>query len=221
MALFVDSAFVPDVARLCQAYPVAGVTTNPSILLAAYERGQRLDDIQLLRELLAASPGTILMQPTGDTKEELHRMALAYLDVDPLRVVLKLPATSLGLVVARELPAGGRFAFTAVASVAQTYLAAMAGASWVIPYFCRFRHAGIDVSQTISDMSRLLAGQHSATRILAASLKTPSDVIEATLAGADDVTAPPLIIEAMALHEMSEAAVRQFADDWQKLRRLS
>jgi transaldolase len=128
----------------------------------------------------------------------------------------------MGLAVAHELtPAGGRFAFTAVASVAQTYLAAMVGASWVIPYFCRFRHAGIDVSQTISDMSRLLAGQHSATRILAASLKTPSDVIEATLAGAEDVTAPPLIIEAMALHEMSEAAVRQFADDWQKLRRLS
>jgi TalC/MipB family fructose-6-phosphate aldolase len=222
MALFVDSAFVPDISRLCQAYPVAGVTTNPSILLAAYERGQRLDDIQLLRELLAASPGAVLMQPTADTGEELHRVALAYLDIDPLRVVLKLPATPAGLAVARELvPAGGRFAFTAVASVAQAYLAAMAGAGWVIPYFCRFRHAGIDVSQIITDTSRMLAGQHSATRILAASLKTPSDVIEATLAGADDVTAPPSVIEAMALHEMTEAAVRQFADDWQKLGRLS
>ena len=222
MALFVDSAFVPDVSRLCQTYPVAGVTTNPSILLAAYERGQHLDDIQVLRELLAASPGAVLMQPTADTREELHRLALAYIETDPLRVVLKLPATPAGLALARELlPAGSRFAFTAVASTAQAYIAAMAGASWVIPYFCRFRHAGIDVNQTITDMSRLLSGQQSATRILAASLKTHSDVIEATLAGADDVTAPPAVIEAMVLHEMTEAAVRQFGDDWQKLRRLT
>jgi TalC/MipB family fructose-6-phosphate aldolase len=221
MALFVDSAFVADVSRLCQSYPVAGVTTNPSILLAACERGQSLDDIQLLRELLAASPGTVFMQPTADTREELYRVALAYLDTDPLRVVLKLPATPAGIALARELPAGARFAFTAVASVAQAYLAAMAGASWAIPYFCRFRQAGIDVSQTIADISRVLAGQHCTTRILAASLRNPSDVIEATLAGADDVTAPPSVIEAMVLHEMTEAAVRQFADDWQKLHRLT
>jgi TalC/MipB family fructose-6-phosphate aldolase len=222
MALFVDSAFVSDISRLCQAYPVAGVTTNPSILLAAFERGQRLDDIQMLRELLAACSGTVFMQPTADTREELYRVAQAYVDTDPLRVVLKLPATPTGLDVAREFaPAGARFAFTAVASVSQAYLAAMAGAGWAIPYFCRFRHAGIDVSQAITDMSRVLACQHSATRILAASLKTPSDVIEATLAGADDVTAPPAVIEAMAQHEMTEAAVRQFAEDWQKLRRLA
>jgi TalC/MipB family fructose-6-phosphate aldolase len=222
MSLFVDSAFVPDISRLCQAYPVAGVTTNPSILLAAWERGQRLDDIQLLRELLAACPGAIFMQPTADTREELYRVAHAYVDTDPLRVVLKLPATPTGFAVARELaPVGARFAFTAVASVAQAYLAAMAGAGWAIPYFCRLRHAGIDVSQTITDMSRMLSDQHCATHILAASLKTPSDVIEATLAGAHDVTAPPAVIEAMALHEMTEAAVRQFADDWQKLRCLS
>jgi transaldolase len=93
----------------------------------------------------------------------------------------------------------------------------MAGAGWVIPYFCRLRQAGLDVSQIIADMSHLLTSQRSATRILAASLKTPGDVIEATLAGADDVTAPPSVIEAMAVHEMTESAVKQFASDYQKL----
>lgn len=218
MGLFVDSAFVPDVSRLCLTYPVAGVTTNPTILLAAYERGQHLHETAVLRELLAACNGTIFMQPTADTPEKLLQAAHTYVDVDPSRVVLKLPATLTGLGIARELrQSGAQIAFTAVASVGQAYLGAMAGAGWVIPYFCRLRHAGLDVSQIITDISHLLTGQRSATHILAASLKTPGDIIEATLAGADDVTAPPAVIEAMAVQEMTDAAMKQFASDYQKL----
>jgi transaldolase len=66
-------------------------------------------------------------------------------------------------------------------------------------------------------MSHLLDGQKTTTRILAASLKTPNDIIEATLAGAHDVTAPPGVIEAMSRHSMTEAAVKQFSEDWQRV----
>jgi transaldolase len=158
------------------------------------------------------------MQPAADTLEEQLQVAHTYVEIDPSRVVLKLPATAAGLSIARELrQSGAQVAFTAVATVSQAYLSAMAGAVWVIPYFCRLRRAGLDVSQIIADMSRLLISQRSATRILAASLKTPGDIIEATLAGADDVTAPPSVIEAMAENEMTESAVKQFASDYQKL----
>jgi TalC/MipB family fructose-6-phosphate aldolase len=218
MGLFVDSAFVPDVARLCLTYPIAGVTTNPTILLAAHERGQHLHETAVLRELLAACNGPVFMQPTADTLEKLRQAAHTLVDIDPSRVVLKLPATTAGLGIARELQqSGAQIAFTAVATVGQAYLGAMAGAGWVIPYFCRLRRAGLDVSQIIADMSHLLTSQRRATRILAASLKTPGDIIEATLAGADDATAPPSVIEALAVHEMTESAVKQFASDYQKL----
>lgn len=42
MALYIDSAFLHDIMNVAQTVPVAGVTTNPTILLAARERGQDL-----------------------------------------------------------------------------------------------------------------------------------------------------------------------------------
>jgi TalC/MipB family fructose-6-phosphate aldolase len=218
MAVFVDTAIIADIAEISAAYPIAGVTTNPTILLAALEKGQRLSDIEVLRRLLEVCTGPVFMQPVGESPEALYKAAAAYGAADPKRVVVKLPATSIGLQAARDLARDGiPFAFTAVASVAQAYLGALAGARWVIPYFCRLRQSGVDVSQIISDMSHLLEGQNSMTRILAASLKTPNDIIEATLAGAHDVTAPPGVIEAMSKHSMTEAAVKQFSEDWQRV----
>jgi TalC/MipB family fructose-6-phosphate aldolase len=218
MAVFIDTAVIADIAEISAVYPIAGVTTNPTILLAALEKGQRLSDTEVLRGLLEICDGTVLMQPVGESPDALYKAAVAYGTIDLRRVVVKLPATSTGLQAARYLSRDGiQFAFTAVASVAQAYLAALAGARWVIPYFCRLRQSGVDVSQIISDMSRLLEGQKSMTRILAASLKTPNDIIEATLAGAHDVTAPPSIVEAMSRHSMTEAAVKQFSEDWQRV----
>jgi TalC/MipB family fructose-6-phosphate aldolase len=218
MAVFVDTAVIADIAEISAAYPIAGVTTNPTILLAALEKGQRLSDTEVLRGLLEVCTGPVFMQPVGESPEALYKAASAYGAADPERVVVKLPATSTGLQAARDLSRDGiQFAFTAVASVAQAYLGALAGARWVIPYFCRLRRSGVDVSQIISDMSHLLEGQKTTTRILAASLKTPNDIIEATLAGAHDVTAPPSVIEAMSRHSMTEAAVKQFSEDWQRV----
>jgi len=218
MTLFVDSAVIEDIVKLHIAYPIAGVTTNPSILLAAFERGQKHQHTEVLRELLKSCPGPIFMQPTAETPEELYRAAKAYVDVDPLRVIVKLPASEMGLQVAHALSQeGAQFALTAVASVAQAYLGALAGARWIIPYFCRLRRAGVDASQAITDMYRLLDGQGLSTRILAASLRTPNDIIEATLAGAHDVTAPPAVIEAMVIDSMTATAMKQFSDDWQRL----
>ena len=40
MALYIDSAFLNDIMHVTQTVPLAGITTNPSILLAARERGK-------------------------------------------------------------------------------------------------------------------------------------------------------------------------------------
>ena len=217
MALYVDCAGVAEVAQLCAAYPVAGVTTNPSILLAAIERGQRLHDIDALHELLAACDGPVFMQPTAETVGDLVAAGMRYVDEERARVVLKLPMTALGLEAAKELRRQGvRFAFTAVASLPQAYRGVLAGAEWIIPYFARMRRAGVDTCDRIGGMARLIENQTSACRILAASLKSPADVVEATLAGAHDATLPPDVLRAMAEDQLTQAAVTQFAADWKR-----
>lgn len=217
MALYVDSANIAEVTQLCATYPISGVTTNPSILLAAIEQGQRLQDLDVLHELLSTCDGPVFMQPTAETADDLVTAGMRYVDEDMARVVLKLPLTVTGISAAKDLKRqGARFAFTAVASLAQTYAGALAGAEWIIPYFCRMRRTGVDAADRVAGMARLLAGQTSACRILAASLKSPSDVVEATLSGAHDATLPPDVLRGMIEDPLTIAAVAQFRADWQR-----
>lgn len=221
MALYVDCAVVDEVARICADFPVAGVTTNPTILLNAIEQGQRLRDVEVLRELLPLCSGPVCMQPVGDTAEELLAAGMRYVEVDQARVVLKLPMTAAGLRAARTLRTQGvRFAFTAVASLPQAYSGALAGAEWLIPYFGRMRRAGIDACERVGKMARLVAMQSAAARVLAASVKSGGDLIEATLAGAHDVTVPPAVIRNLPEDPISQAAVAQFAADWSRFKEL-
>ena len=67
----------------------------------------------------------------------------------------------------------------------------------------------------VEDLAGLLASLHSGTRILAASLKTSQQVVDAVLAGSQDVTAPLSVIEALPAHPLTESAVREFAAHWE------
>ncbi|HEX9035959.1 MAG TPA: transaldolase family protein [Ktedonobacterales bacterium] len=218
MALYVDSAVINDVAALSAVYPLAGVTTNPSILLEAVEGGQRLSDEETLRGLMAACEGSVFAQPVGETASGLRAEGERYLALDAARIVLKLPMTEAGLEAAQALTrAGARVAFTAVATLAQTYIGSAAGAAWVIPYFSRLRHAGVDACERVRDMARLLARQESGARLLVASVKSPADVIEAATQGARDITARPAIIRGLLSDSLTTEAVARFEADWRKL----
>jgi TalC/MipB family fructose-6-phosphate aldolase len=218
MSLYVDSAYLEDVARVCATYPVTGVTTNPSILLAAFERGQHLDDLGVVRELLLLCQGPVFAQPYGASDEALYAAASRYLDLAPNRVVPKLPITPTGLRVGTRITReGGRVAFTAVSTLGQAYCCANAGADWIIPYFGRLRRSGEDPCDRVGRMAQLLAQQGTTTRILAASIKSPSDLTEAALAGAHDVTADPAVIDGLLECPLTVAAFRQFDADWERL----
>ncbi|MBV9257973.1 MAG: hypothetical protein JO215_08135, partial [Ktedonobacteraceae bacterium] len=147
MALYIDSAFLDDIIPVAKTVPVAGVTTNPTLLLAAYERGQRLEPLNLLQELLKNVDGTIFIQPGSETEDEMLKESLMYIQVAADRVIPKIPMTQIGMRVALRLRSlDSRIAFTAVTSVAQAYSAAMAGADFIIPYFNRLERAGINAS---------------------------------------------------------------------------
>lgn len=216
MGLYVDSAFLPDVERVCSKLALAGATTNPSILLAASQQGQRMSDTQVLQALLEVCSGSIFMQPVGETVSAMQRMAEGYIQVASERVVAKLPLTPVGMQVARALRgAGARFSFTCVFTVTQAYCGAMAGAQYVIPYFGRLRRSGQDACERIEGMARLLNAQAPQTRVLAASIKNPTDAAESLLAGAHDLTATPEVLDALLADPLTDAAVAQFQQDWE------
>jgi TalC/MipB family fructose-6-phosphate aldolase len=222
MGLYVDSAYIDDIVSVYEAFPIAGVTTNPTILLRALERGQRLDHVEVLRRLLETTSGLVFMQPTAADAEHLRAAAARYVEVAPDRVVPKLPPTEIGLTVARALTQQGqRVAFTATCTPAQVYCAGEADAAWAIPYFSRMTRAGVDPCERIMTMSRLLKGLGAHTRLLAASVKSVSDVTEALIAGAHDITASPEVIRSLVRDPLSDQAFAQFAADWSEFAQMT
>ncbi len=221
MALYIDCAFLDDIIQVAKTVPLAGVTMNPTLLLAARERGQRLDPLSLLNELAQNVDGTIFMQPGATTEEEMLKEAVSYIEVAPGRVIPKIPMTQVGMRVALRLCLLKRHvAFTAVCSVAQAYTAAMTQANFIIPYFNRMERAGVDASERIAQMADLLHNQQLRTRILVASIKTRVEAATALLAGAHDLTVTPPILLEMVIDQQSERAVEQFGQDWQKMKAM-
>ena len=222
MALYIDSAYLDDIIPVAQAIPVAGVTTNPSLLLAAYERGQKLSVIDLIKELQRIVPGFIFVQPGASNEEEMLQETMSYIDIDPLHVIPKIPMTQIGMRVALRLRKiqKQQIAFTAVTSVAQAYSAAMVGAAFIIPYYNRLERSGIDASERVSQMAELLHNQQLSARLLAASIKTPAEATSALLAGVHDLTIAPQVLLEMPKDALSEEAVEKFGQDWQKMKKL-
>ncbi len=221
MALYVDSAFLNSIMEVARTVPLAGVTTNPSILLAAQSQGQVLGPQEVLRELLERVEGAIFMQPGATDEEEMYRQAQSYIEVAPERVIPKIPMTHVGMRVARRLKREQRrLAFTAVTSVAQAYSATMMAANYVIPYYGRLERAGVDPAQRISEMADVLHNAGGSTRILTASIKSGEDATRALLAGSDDLTVAPEVLLDMLVDPMTEDAVARFTHDWQMMKKL-
>lgn len=221
MALYIDSAFVQDIIHVSQTVPLAGVTTNPTILLQARERGQDLTPESVLSELLRTMGGTVFIQPGVTGEEDMYQEAQAYIQASPNRVIPKIPMTHTGMRVAQRLKhQQRRIAFTAVTSVAQAYSAAMVPADFVIPYYGRMERSGIDASARISEMADVLHNAGLPTRILVASIKSAEDVASALLAGADDLTIAPQVLLEMIADPLTEEAIERFSLDWQKMNKL-
>ncbi len=222
MALYVDSAFLDDIALVTRTVPVTGVTTNPTLMRLARERGQDLDHMALLHELLSAVPGPIFTQPGASDEEEMYRQALTYLQADPERIVPKIPMNSAGIHVARRLRSQTKctLAFTAVTTVAQAYIAALAGADFVIPYYNRLALNGIDAHQRIQKMGTALSQAGLSTRVLVASIKSAHDAEQSLLVGAHDLTINPQLLLDMVDDPLSDEAITRFNQDWRTLNTL-
>jgi TalC/MipB family fructose-6-phosphate aldolase len=221
MALYIDSAFLDDIIAAYDMFPLDGVTLNPTIMLAAYERGQRLDPPTLLKELLQQVDGSIFMQPGATNKDEMLQEAQSYIELTPQRIIAKIPMTQDGFHVAQQLKRqNGRVAFTAVTSLSQAYCATLVHADFIIPYYNRLARSGIDPRERVSQMAALMRSQQSTTRILAASIKSPTEAAEALLSGAQDLTIIPGVLTMMASDPESERAVIKFAQDWNKMKTL-
>jgi transaldolase len=203
MAVFLDSAD-PDDARKAQDLGfIEAVTTNPTLIARTGRPG-----LDVLAELVEIFDGHVFYQVTADSVEARIDQAWEAHEIRPDKVVVKIPATTENFALTAKLTAAGvDCAITAAASAAQAYLAAQVQASFVAPYVNRLTQQVGDGLAVVRDMAAILQGTQ--TQILAASLKSVDEVIQAMLAGAHHVTIPLDLIMAMGDHEFSARAIAE------------
>jgi len=206
VAIFLDSAQLDDARAAAATGAVAGITTNPTLLAAVPEPRE-----QVLAALCAAQPGPVFCQLVASDAESMVAEARRLHAISPEQIVLKVPAGLEGVRAISRLAPALPCALTAVYAPGQAYLAAMAGARYVIPYVNRASRRLGDGIALVSALAATCAAAGTDTAVLAASLKTPDEVTAALLAGARHVTLPWPVIMALAEHPLSAEAVAEFA----------
>ena len=192
MELYLDTSDVVAVKALSRIFPLAGVTTNPSIIAA----GKKPLEVVLpqLHEAMGGQ-GRLFAQVMATTAEGMVNDALK------LRSIM---------LKAEGIPTLG----TAVYGAAQGLLSALAGAEYVAPYVNRIDAQGGSGIQTVTDLHQLLKMHAPQAKVLAASFKTPRQALDCLLAGCESITLPLDVAQQMISYPAVDAAVAKFEQDW-------
>ncbi|MFU0448260.1 fructose-6-phosphate aldolase [Pseudocitrobacter faecalis] len=212
MELYLDTSDVAAVKKLARIFPLAGVTTNPSIVAA----GKKRLDV-LLPELYEAmgGKGRLFAQVMATTADGMVKDAHTLRAIIP-DLVVKIPVTAEGLAAIKMLKEEGIPTLgTAVYGAAQGLLSALAGAEYVAPYVNRIDAQGGNGIQTVCELQELLTLHAPRANVLAASFKTPRQALDCLLAGCKSITLPLDVAQQLISYPAVDAAVAKFEQDWQ------
>lgn len=212
MIYFLDTADVAAIARLCDLYPVAGVTTNPTLI--AREKRPFPDIIKDIRAVIG--DGAMLhVQVTGSDADTMVAEARKLADLVGAGFHPKVPVTAEGIKAIRRLSGlGFRVTATAVVTAQQALMAAVAGAAFTAPYVNRLDMIGGDGVKVVADIVHLFRVHALPTRLLTASFKNVQQVHDVAMAGAQSATLPPDILEALIRHPLTDSGIAGFSADW-------
>jgi len=209
--LYLDTVDAEQVNRLSTCMPIKGVTTNPTILANA-----SIGVAQALTELteILGSDARFHVQAVSQTVTEIVDEAIS-LDKLPFDIVVKIPATEVGLAAIKKVKKRGILVLaTAIYSSQQGFLAAMCGADYLAPYINRIDTMGGNGIGVVADLQQLLSVNGSKCKVLPASFKNTQQVMEVMKLGIGAITLPSEVAIQMISHPAVEPAVEKFSQDW-------
>jgi transaldolase len=204
MSIYVDTAIIAEAEVASKFGWIAGITTNPTLLAKS-----DVSPDMTLKQLAQLTSGEVYYQLTASDFDGMVAEGNAAFELIGRQTVLKVPATLTGFQVVAHLSAEIPCAVTAIYSAAQAAVSAQAGAKYAIAYVNRATRLLGDGFALVQDMANVLKTTN--TEILAASIKSPEEAVKTLLAGAHHLTLPLDILQAIAVHELSQQTVDEFA----------
>jgi transaldolase len=209
MQFFVDTAEIADIRKLHEMGLLDGVTTNPSLVAKSGR-----DFKEVVKEICAIVPGPVSAEVAATEYDGMMAEAHVLAKLAD-NVVVKVPLTVDGLRATRSFADKGiKTNVTLCFSPNQALLAAKCGATYVSPFLGRLDDINLEGMELIEQIRQIYDNYDFATKILAASIRSPNHVTQVALAGADVATIPPAVIYKLADHPLTKAGLDQFVKDW-------
>lgn len=217
MLYLLDTANLEEIKRAFDLYPMAGVTTNPTII--SKQKGSFVGILKEIRKIIG--PDKMMhAQAVGTTCDEIVKEAeylSKELGLGP-NFYVKVPVIPEGIKAMKILKKKGiKVTATAVFTAQQALIAANAGADFVAPYVNRIDNISGNGVEVVGDISQLFAISNVDTKILAASFKNAQQVNDVALLGAESVTVNAEIMDKLIDHPCTTWSVNKFIEDWESV----
>ncbi|MCK9607072.1 MAG: fructose-6-phosphate aldolase [Methylomonas sp.] len=211
LELYLDSANLADIENLSHALPLAGVTTNPTIMAASGMSVNRL--LPAMTEILG-DEARFHVQVISNTADNIIAEAHKLHEL-PFDIVVKIPAHTAGLSAIKQLKKDGvPLLATAIYNLQQGMLAALNGADYLAPYVNRIDHLGVDGIQVVGDLQSFINQYQLPSKLLVASFKNVHQVLQVLSHGVRAVTLPIDIARQFLTTPATDTAVEKFSQDW-------
>ncbi len=214
MRLYVDSIVKNEIIEAIGSGFVYGVTSNPFI----FSNGLKTSLKKLVTELLPYIGNEFHVQVPGRNCDEYVKNATIIYDIDPKKIVIKIPMHSEGVKAMKVLKEMGvKITATAITNVEQAIVAALLGVDYVAPFVARVDesgYSGIDVVRAIVEVYRVHKVK---TLVLAASIRTPIQLVNAFMVGADCVTVKYSLLKSIVDSVVSNRVINQMNEIWKDI----
>jgi len=222
MKFFLDSAKMDEIREAYETFGLDGVTTNPKHIMnsgkpflsaieaiADFVRSEKLDGWERF-------PVSVEINPHLDTAVDMIAEAKK---IAPLcaNFVIKLPCTKAGVEACRKLEKEGiRTNLTLIFSPAQALWAGKHGALFVSPFIGWKESNGEDCKAYIQNIVDIYKnyGFYKKTEIICAAIRTPKQIADCAVAGADIVTAGIDVYKDSIKHAFTNQGLETFCNAW-------
>ncbi|MBO4888456.1 MAG: transaldolase [Firmicutes bacterium] len=222
MKFFLDSAKLDEIDYAYQTFGIDGVTTNPRhIMLSGKPFLTAIHSIADWVEKNGLSgidrfPVSVEVNPHLETTDEMVKAAREIAPISP-NFAIKIPCTEAGIAASRILEQEGiRTNLTLVFSPAQAIWAAKNGCLFVSPFIGWKEANGEDCRVYIQDIVDIYGnyGFLGKTQIICAAIRTPKQIVDCAVAGADIVTTGLDVYKESMKHAYTTQGIGTFCAAW-------
>jgi transaldolase len=209
---FLDTANLDELKKGASWGIVDGVTTNPSLIA---KEGKPLEEqVRLICDIV---DGDVSAEVVSTDAPSMIREGKQLIKIHK-NIVVKCPLTRDGIMATKALSSEGiRVNVTLCFSASQALIAAKAGAYIISPFVGRIDDISWNGMDLIRSIVQIYKNYGFKTQILAASLRSPTHVVESALAGAQIGTMPFKVLDTLFNHPLTDKGLDQFLKDWAKV----